>query len=77
MQAIECLTHRVNNMETTINANLNNADCIKSINNIGSTTYQNICNGTHSVVPWGSGDVLTVVIMLTVIGVLIYFMSKY
>jgi len=36
--------------------NLNFAECLKSINNIGSTTYQNVCDGTQSVVPWGTSD---------------------
>lgn len=36
--------------------NVNSAECIKGISNIGSTTYQNICNGTSSVVNWGIGD---------------------
>jgi hypothetical protein len=31
-------------------------DCIQAINNIGSTTYQNICNGNMNTVPWGTGD---------------------
>lgn len=46
-------------------------DCIQSINNIGSTTYQNICNGSSSVVGWGSGDwvlsILVGIILLVVI----------
>ena len=34
----------------------NVADCLKSIGNIGNTVYQNVCNGTYSTVPWGTGD---------------------
>lgn len=42
-------------------------DCIQSINNIGSTTYQNICNGNISTVPWGSIDwiIVSVVVIFT------------
>ncbi len=36
--------------------NLNAAECIKAISNIGETTYRNICTGTEAVVPWGSAD---------------------
>ena len=36
--------------------NLNNADCIKEISNIGHTQYQNICTGALSTVPWGVSD---------------------
>lgn len=30
--------------------------CLKTINNVGSTTYQNICTGEATVVPWGVLD---------------------
>lgn len=30
--------------------------CYKTINNIGSTTYQNICDGSAKTVVWGTGD---------------------
>jgi len=30
--------------------------CLKTINRIGSTTFQNICNGQVSSVPWGGVD---------------------
>lgn len=41
-------------MDTTVN--LNAAECIKRINEIGSTTYTNICNGTTQTLNWGGGD---------------------
>lgn len=54
-------------------------DCVQSINNIGSTIYQNICNGELSVVPWGSGDwigiSLVALLTLTLFGLLIYAVS--
>lgn len=31
-------------------------ECVKAINQIGHTTYQNICNGTVSNVSWGLLD---------------------
>ena len=38
--------------EETINANISH--CLKSINHIGSSEVVNICNGVHTVVPWGT-----------------------
>ena len=34
----------------------NIAQCIKTIFNIGSTTYVNICKDTTQVVSWGTAD---------------------
>lgn len=31
-------------------------ECLKAISNIGSTTYQNVCNGVITKVPWGVAD---------------------
>jgi len=42
--------------------NINEAECIQSINNFGSTTYKNICNGELQTVPWGSMDWFLVII---------------
>lgn len=41
---------------STFNLNQNVADCLKSISDIGKTVYQNVCNGTQSIVPWGTAD---------------------
>lgn len=30
--------------------------CLKSASHFGSNTYHNVCNGTTTVVPWGSVD---------------------
>lgn len=57
--------------------NLNSADCIKSISHIGSTTYVNICSGTHVDVPWGSVDWLScagITLMVLAILTLLCFM---
>ena len=52
------------------------ADCIKSVSNIGSTTYMNICTGASSVVPWGTVDVVApciiVGLMLLVVGAVMF-----
>lgn len=46
-------------------------DCIQSINNIGSTTYQNICNGNINTVPWGSMDWIGMSVVVTLTAFLI------
>lgn len=38
------------------NLNLNHADCLRTVNNIGGQVVKNICNGTETTVPWGSAD---------------------
>lgn len=30
--------------------------CIKEASNFGNTVYMNVCNGSSSIVPWGSLD---------------------
>lgn len=35
---------------------VNATHCLKAIANFGSTTYQNVCNGTSVDVPWGTMD---------------------
>lgn len=42
--------------DATINLNQNAVECLQKINSIGHTTIMNICNGSNSVVPWGSLD---------------------
>lgn len=53
--------------ETTVSLNQNYSDCQRAITNIGSTTYQNICNGTEAVVPWGVLDWVAAVIVAAVV----------
>lgn len=44
-------------MNVNLNQDVQTLDaCLKSINNFGSTTYQNICTGEMSVVAWGGMD---------------------
>lgn len=32
------------------------ADCLRSINNIGNNVVHNICSGEQVTIPWGSAD---------------------
>jgi hypothetical protein len=43
-------------MTTDSNINLNAADCLRSVSDIGSTHVHNICTGAITDVPWGSAD---------------------
>ena len=40
--------------------------CLKSINNFGKTTYQNICTGQVTVVPWGALEWIVVLILIMI-----------
>jgi len=55
-----------------IDLNNNSVECIKSINNIGSTTYHNICTGVDSVVGWGAMDWIGAITIVCVILGLFY-----
>jgi ABC-type multidrug transport system permease subunit len=50
--------------------NFNYSECIKEQNNIGETTYYNICNNETYKIIWGS-DTWVGVIMLFIIFVLV------
>lgn len=39
--------------------------CLKPINNIGSTTYRNICTNTSEVIPWGLADTFGYWVLIT------------
>lgn len=64
---------------------INFAQCLKSIEDIGSTTWQNVCDGTQTVVPWGSstwvsfGFVVLLVggFLLGVTGMLLFVLYEY
>lgn len=43
--------------------------CLKEVNNIGGTIYQNICTGQSNYVPWGTGD------WLFILGALFFMIS--
>jgi len=36
--------------------NLNQAECLREISNVGSTVVKNLCSGESVIVPWGSVD---------------------
>lgn len=47
-----------------MDANINFSDCYKAISNFGSTTYQNICYGTTTVVQNGAVDKITIFVLM-------------
>jgi len=55
--------------------------CLKTITNLGSTTYLNICTNQTSVVPWGLGEwvvgmiVLSLLVFSFVVAILIVIMG--
>lgn len=58
-------------------------DCIQTTNNIGSTIYQNICNGTVNTVYWGTGDwlgaifiSLLLLFIITIFFILIFLIGR-
>lgn len=51
-------------------------DCLKRVENFGSTTWMNVCNGTSHVVPWGSMSIFMVVFVLLILVWLGVFMFK-
>ena len=57
--------------------------CYKTINNIGSTSYQNICDGSVETVAWGTGDwlsngmgILLIAITTSLIVAVVYLIYK-
>ena len=78
-------------MEKTTNVILDNpqnlelSQCVKEINNIGNTIYNNICTGATNQVDWGSAQwigfwiisSLLAVMILLLIGTIIAFVSDY
>ena len=49
--------------------------CLKSINQIGGTTYQNICTGQSAYVGWGSVDWFGALLILSFIILLFLFIG--
>ena len=63
-----------NATQSALNLNIDSKtldSCLKTINNIGSTTYQNICTGQSVVVPLGSLDLLCSIFALVSMGFLL------
>ena len=50
---------------STMDVNLNSAECIKNATYFGHTTYTNICNGNVNIVEWGSADWVLAILMTT------------
>lgn len=55
-------------MSTDTNVNLNAADCLRSVSDIGMNHVHNICTGTITDVPWGQADWLLAVILTIFLG---------
>lgn len=66
-------------MNGTQNLNIDSKtleQCLKSINNFGSTIYQNICTGESSVIVWGDADWLGwIILSLLGIGFILMFLT--
>lgn len=60
--------------ETNVNANFN--ECIKSVSNIGSTTYMNICTGKNVDVPWGMADYVAPPVFFILMLIIAWFAYK-
>ena len=61
-------------MSTTVDLNNNTSACIQTVYNIGNNTYQNICDNTSHVVPWGTVDwigfsLIGAMIIVTILGI--------
>ncbi len=65
--------------------NLNSADCLKTVRDIGVNHIHNICTGAVTDVPWGSLDWFVIIILggvfaavfATLIGFAIMFIREY
>ena len=44
--------------------NVELSQCVKTISEFGSSTYQNICTGTSETVHWGAVDWITALIIV-------------
>lgn len=56
--------------------NLNSADCLQTVNDIGVSHIHNICTGAVIDVPWGSLDWAGSAFALFIVGVIVAFFSK-
>lgn len=61
--------------------NINETDIWKRVDNIGSTTYINVTDGTQQTVPWGSMDYWNIItgnlLGLGLLGAIIYVIAKF
>jgi len=65
-------------MNGTQNLNIDSKtleQCLKTVSNFGSNTYQNICTGESSVVSWGNADWVGIIVLsLLGIGFVLVFL---
>lgn len=61
--------------------NINETDIWKRVDNIGSTTYINVTDGTQQVVPWGSMDYWNIItgniLGLGILGTILFAVVKF
>jgi hypothetical protein len=50
-------------------------DCIKGVGHFGGTTYQNVCNGYVSYVPWGAVDMLAYLFLFGLLSTIVCFIG--
>lgn len=63
-------------MNGTQNLNIDSQtldQCLKSISNFGSTTYQNICTGQTYSVGWGGLDWVGIILLLALGSIVVIF----
>lgn len=59
-------------MSDTVTANINAAQCLKTMTGFGQDIVYNICNGTQQVVPWGALDwALGIFVFMVLIGAIL------
>mgnify|MGYP007023449488 FL=1 len=66
-------------MNGTQNLNIDSKtldQCLKTISNFGSTTYQNICTGDSYIVSWGSIDWMKYIFMAVILLAMFSFFVK-
>lgn len=60
--------------------NINETDIWKQVDNIGSTTYINVTDGSRMTVPWGSMDYWNIItgnlLGLGILGAIVYVAAK-
>jgi len=60
-------------VENTINANINNAECLKEAENLFTYTIHNICTGKVTEIEKGDADIMAMFIVLFFVIVMITF----
>lgn len=60
-------------MDSNVSVGL--SECLKPIENVGGTVYQNVCDGTSTFVPWGfmvwlGVIAITIVFIIVVVAVI-------